>query len=221
MRVDDALEIAERTEMLLTKEKIMRNADSENWECRAGDHAETDLKEVIMGLRWDPLERGKTTDERHVDVDAFCMLFDEQRRAVDFVHPGHVRNANGSVIHTGDSITGAGAWDDERIIAFLHALPETVSALMFAVACASGRPFGEVSNASCHVTDHLTEQELLRVDLTEFGQATAHCVATLSRTSAGWKIQPGAGNKLFAEALAELLPKVGAKFVERGSSSTG
>lgn len=140
-------------------------------------------KEIVMGLHWDPL-----TDGDPNDLDALCVLFDEQRRVLEVIHPGHPRNTNGSVVHTGDSTTGASAWDDERIFVFLEALPEVVSALTFVVVSVTGRFFGEIPGASCHVSDRVTEGERLRLDLTGLEAQMAHCVATLYRSPTGWKI---------------------------------
>ncbi|HSQ02924.1 MAG TPA: TerD family protein, partial [Burkholderiales bacterium] len=72
-----------------------------------------DSNEVIMGLRWDVQEHRPRSSEPHADLDAFCVLFDAQSQLVELVHPGRTRNANGSVVHTGDSRTGAKEWDDE------------------------------------------------------------------------------------------------------------
>ena len=138
-----------------------------------------------MGLHWTPPEAGATAEP--ADLDALCVLFDVHQRVLEVVGPVHPRNANGSVIHTGDSRTGASEWDDERIIVFLEALPEETSSIAFVVISATDHAFGEVRGASCHVSDHVTEHEWIRLQLTDLGQDTAHCVATLQRSPAGWR----------------------------------
>ena len=148
--------------------------------------AESDLKEVVMGLRWDPMKEGATINPE--DLDALCMLLDEQGQVLEVVHPGQPRNANGSVIHTGDSRTGAGDWDDERIFVFLKAIPETVAKLRFHVASTTGRDFGTIHGASCHISDRITEREWVRCELSALGNWAVHCVATLYRSPTGWKI---------------------------------
>jgi tellurium resistance protein TerZ len=69
----------------------------------AAEHvdARPDLKEVVMGLHWDPVERNAVSHQ--ADLDALCVLFDAQGRVSEVVHPGHARSADSSVIHTGDS----------------------------------------------------------------------------------------------------------------------
>ncbi len=157
-----------------------------------GADAEVDLKEIVMGLHWHPQERHATTGKESANLDALCVLFDADGRVLEVIHPGHPRNANGSVVHTGDSPTGASEWDDERIFVFLEALPETVSTLAFVVTSPTGRAFGNVPGASCHVSDRVTERELLRFDLTALADHTAHYAATVYRGPTGWKISPDA-----------------------------
>ncbi|OGA44801.1 MAG: hypothetical protein A3F74_06105 [Betaproteobacteria bacterium RIFCSPLOWO2_12_FULL_62_58] len=152
--------------------------------------AELDLKEIVMGLHWDPPQEGVATDPEN--LDALCVLYDEQRRMLEIIHPGHPRNANGSVIHTGDSRTGASEWDDERIFVFLEALPAAVSTIAFVAASATGRAFSGICGASCHISDRVTEREWVRIELTTLGRHTAHCIAALRRGPAGWKISSDA-----------------------------
>jgi stress response protein SCP2 len=157
-----------------------------------GNNAEADLKEIVMGLHWHPQERHATAGKEPANLDALCALFDEEGRVLEIIHPGRPSNANGSIVHTGDSPAGASAWDDERIFVFLEALPEAVSALVFVVASANGRGFGEVPGASCHVSDCITEREWIRLDLTTLGPCLAHSVATVRRSPTGWRISPDA-----------------------------
>lgn len=152
--------------------------------------AALDLKEIVMGLHWDPPQEGGSANP--ANLDALCVLYDGQRRALEIIHPGRPRNANGSVIHTGDARTGASEWDDERIFVFLEALPAAVSTIAFVVASATGRAFSGIRGASCHISDRVSEREWIRLDLTALGQCTAHCVATVHRSPTGWKISSDA-----------------------------
>lgn len=166
--------------------------------------------EVVMGLRWDIQEHLLRGHQRHPDLDAVCVILDAQARVVEIVHPGHPRNANDSVVHTGDSRTGAKAWDDERIVVFLEPLPENAAALAFVVASASGHVFGNVPGASAHVSDAASEREYVRVDLSMYGFAVARCIATLQRTADGWRLYDRAASgrlAVSAESLSGLLDK--------------
>jgi stress response protein SCP2 len=161
-----------------------------NNHANAFDHvyadAKCNLKEIVMGLHWDPPEEDSKVDPE--DLDALCMLFDERGRLLEVIQPGHPRNANGSVIHTGDSRMGASVWDDERIFVFVEALPEVVSKFTFVVASATGSAFGGIRGASCHISDRITEREWIRCDLAALGRNSPHCVATAKRNTTGWSI---------------------------------
>lgn len=149
-----------------------------------------DLKEVVMGLHWDPRQPDAAGGAELINLDALCLALDEEGRMVDAVHPGRTRNANGSIVHTGDSATGASTWDDERIFVFLEALPPSVSAVEFAVSSATGQPLSEVPGACCHVSDRVSEREWIRIDLTAVGLHRACRVAMLRRGPHGWWIAP-------------------------------
>jgi len=178
--------------------QIGEEANGHDW---ASPGARPDLKEVVMGLHWTPSEAGAAADP--ADLDALCVLLDARKRVLEVVSAIHPRNADGSVIHTGDSRTGASEWDDERIFVFLEALPETISSIAFVVISVTGRAFSEVRGASCHVSDHVTEHEWIRLQLTDLGHLTAHCVATLQRGAPGWRPSRDA-QAVSAELMAEL-----------------
>ena len=184
----------------------MRICEEANAHDRADANAWRGLKEVVMGLHWTPPEAGAATEP--ADLDALCVLFDVHERVLEVVCPVHPRNSNGSVIHTGDSRTGASEWDDERIIVFLEALPEETSSIAFVVVSATERAFSEVRGASCHISDHVTEHEWIRLQLTDLGQDTAHCVATLQRSPEGWRPSRDA-RAVNAELMADLRSLMG------------
>jgi stress response protein SCP2 len=166
-----------------------------------GTNAKSELSEIVMGLHWDPPEVGVASDP--ANLDALCVLFDGQRRVLEVIHPGQPRNADGSIIHTGDSRTGASEWDDERIFVFLEALPDKVAALTFVVVSPGGHAFGEVRGASCHVSDRVTERELVRLEFTALDRHTARCVATLYRSPTGWRVSTD-GHSAYCSVLADL-----------------
>jgi len=176
---------------------------------RAGPAPVHDLREVVMGLHWTPPEHGAAVEP--ADLDALCVLFDSNQHVLEVVCPAHPRNANGSTIHTGDSRSGASEWDDERIFVFLEALPESVSFLAFVVVSVTGRAFSEVRGASCHISDHLTEHEWVRVQLTDLGRHTAHCVATMHRGATGWEPPTSDARAINAESMTQLLSWAGSR----------
>jgi tellurium resistance protein TerZ len=173
----------------------------------AAEHvdARPDLKEVVMGLHWDPVERNAVSHQ--ADLDALCVLFDAQGRVSEVVHPGHARSADSSVIHTGDSRDGASSWDDERIFVFLAALPEAVAHLAFVVSSAAGHPFNEIAGAYCHISDRVSETAWARIDLTALAGRTDHIVATICRGDGGWTLNTdmlGTEDRFLAELRLQL-----------------
>ncbi len=144
------------------------------------------LKEVVLGLHWDPPAEGARAQPP--DLDALCVLLDAQGELVDLVHPGRLRTANDSVIHTGDALTGASLWDDERIFVFLDALPASVCTVAFFVVSASGHPFHDVRGAWCHLSDHASGREWLRKDLTLLEGRLGEAVCTLRRNQTDWTV---------------------------------
>lgn len=156
------------------------------------DRSCIDLKDVVMGLHWAPPPEPGAVHLEPANLDAICLLLDSQQRLLEVVHPDRLTNVNGSVVHTGDSRTGASTWDDERIFVFLQALPRAVHLVVFGVVSSNARPFCEVEGAACHVSDCRMEDELLKVALSTLGPLTEYCVATLQRTPAGWTMRPGA-----------------------------
>jgi len=160
-----------------------------------------ELLELVVGLHWDPpLER---VASQPADLDVLCVLFDSTGNVLEVVHPGRPRSADSSVVHTGDSRTGASAWDDERIFVFLEALPKAAAKLAFYVLSSTGHTFDEVPGAFCHVSDLVSEARLAYTELTSLSGQTAHTVAVLRRDEEGWKFVSD-GGALDGGFLAEL-----------------
>lgn len=171
---------------------------------RSGAAIDPHVSDIVMGLHWGPLGSGPHVSAGPADLDAICVLSATNGSVVEIVGPGRLRSADGSVLHTGDSRTGASIWDDERIFVFLRALPDAVAAVTFGVVSANGRAFCDIPAAACHISDHSTDDHLLEVELTALGEVT-HCyVATLARTLMGWTIHAGTPLRKFSGALPSL-----------------
>jgi stress response protein SCP2 len=155
-----------------------------------GEFPVLETSEIVMGLCWAPPPHEAAAARAPANLDALCVLTGAAGEVIELVHPGATQNANGSVLHTGDSPSGASRWDDERIFVFLDAVPESVRQIVFGVVSASGHAFGDVEGARCHVSDHRNDVELIAHDLTALGDATRHCVAALRRGTAGWVLGP-------------------------------
>jgi tellurium resistance protein TerZ len=185
--------------------------------------AAVDCAELVVGLRWDPVPQPGRLPPSPLDLDVACLLLDEQGRVIDVIHPGNARWGNDCVIHTGDSKTGAGEWDDERIFVFPAAVPPVVAALTFVVATIGDRGFTEATHASCHVSDPASERVLIHLEIGAPGEGAMHPVATLYRTANTWRICEGVRNSetqdWISGNLAALL--AGAKKTGESGRTTG
>jgi len=97
------------------------------------------LSIVRMGLGWDVAKSkgmlgglfGGGGDS--IDLDASCLMFDEQGSLKDVVWFRQLRSNDGSIQHSGDNRTGAGDGDDETITVDLNKVPATIKTLVFTV----------------------------------------------------------------------------------------
>ncbi|MFC0039144.1 TerD family protein [Actinomadura rayongensis] len=170
------------------------------------------LSRVRMGLGWDAVARrglfGKGKSQ-NIDLDASCLLFDASRNLADAVWFRQLRSKDGSVLHTGDNLTGEGEGDDEVINVDLPSLPENVTQLVFTVNSFTGQDFSQIANAFCRLVDETTGQELARYDLTGAGRHNAQIMAKVTRDGAGWAMT-AIGATATGRTFQDLLPAVSA-----------
>ncbi|MDR2076938.1 MAG: TerD family protein [Desulfovibrio sp.] len=170
------------------------------------------LTKVVMGLGWDAVQpkkgflgslfgRGQTT----IDLDASCALFDQNKQPVDFVWFRQLQSRDGSIVHTGDNLTGEGEGDDEQIIVDLSRVPPDVIYLVFTVNSFRGQTFNEVENAFCRLEDCSTGKELARYTLSGGGDYTAMIMAKLYRHQGEWKMH-ALGEPTNGQVVEQLLP---------------
>lgn len=150
------------------------------------------LSKVIVGLGWDV---NKYDGGQDFDLDASAFLLDAQGKASsdkDFIYFNNLQGGNGSVVHTGDNLTGVGEGDDEQIKVNLQAVPPEINKISFTItiyeAQARRQNFGQVSNAYVRILNEASGEELIRYDLGEdFSIETAIIVGELYRHGSEWK----------------------------------
>ena len=171
------------------------------------------LTRIIMGLAWDAVKSkgflgfgGKAPD---IDLDASCIMFDEQGKQTDAVWFRQLKSKDGSVVHTGDNLTGAGDGDDEQIIVDLTRVPANVKSLVFTVNSFTGQDFSKIANASCRIVNGSDNKEVARFDLSALGSHNAQIMAKVYRHGGEWKMhaigETGSG-RTFAELLPQITP---------------
>ena len=168
------------------------------------------LTRTAMGLGWDAVKkkglfgRSRSAD---IDLDASCLLFDAGGELVDQVWFSQLRSKDGSVVHTGDNLTGAGEGDDEVITVDLPTVPARVQTLVFVVNSFTGQDFSQVENAFCRLVDSTTGAEVARYQLSGSGTHDALVMAKLTREGGSWAMtaigEPGRGR-----TFRDLLPAV-------------
>ncbi|MFJ7977207.1 TerD family protein [Peribacillus sp. JNUCC 23] len=150
------------------------------------------LKNLVIGLGWDT---NKYDGGNDFDLDSSVFLLNASGKVgseKDFVFFNNLQGGNGSVVHTGDNLTGEGDGDDEQIKIDLSLVPAEVEKIAFTItihdAEARSQNFGQVSNAFVRVVNEQGNSELIRYDLGEdFSIETAVVVAELYRHAGEWK----------------------------------
>lgn len=169
------------------------------------------LTKIIMGLAWDVVKSkgflgfgGKGKD---IDLDASCIVFDEQGKTTDVVWFQQLKSRDGSVVHTGDNRTGAGDGDDEQITVDLTKVPANISSLVFTVNSFTGQNFSQVENATCRIVNASDNREVARFNLSALGSHNAQIMAKIYRHGGEWKMH-AIGEIGNGRTFAELMPQI-------------
>lgn len=142
---------------------------------------------VIVGLGWDSAKDGS----KNVDCDASAILCGLDGKAFDVIYFGKMRSENDAIIYTGDSQTGDGNGDNERIYVNFTKLPPKVGKIVIAAniydAKAKRQHFGMINNAFVRVLNWKTQVEICRFNLTDnYSGMTGIIAAEIYRFGDGW-----------------------------------
>jgi tellurium resistance protein TerD len=116
------------------------------------------------------------------------------RSDADFVFYNNLKSTDGSVVHSGDNTTGAGAGDDETVTIDLAAVPADVDKVVFAVTIHDAETrrqnFGQVSKAFVRCVNATGNTEIARYDLSEDGSTEAAMIfGEVYRAGSDWKFR--------------------------------
>jgi len=164
------------------------------------------LEQITLGLGWNP----RITDGAAFDLDASVFLLastGKVRAEADFIFFNNLKSTCGSVVHSGDELTGAKEGDDEQIKVNLATFPADVVRITFCVTIYEAeirkQNFGMVSGAFIRILNAKTNEELVRYDLSEdYSLETAMVFGELYRHGAEWKFK--AVGEGFAGGLAAM-----------------
>lgn len=150
------------------------------------------LKNIVVGLGWDTNKYDGSGD---FDLDASVFLVGENGKCAtdsDFIFYNNLTGGNGSVVHTGDNLTGEGEGDDEQIKISLSTVPAIINKIVFTItineAEERNQNFGQVSNAFVRIVDSAKNEELIKFDLGEdFSIETSVVSGEIYRHNGEWK----------------------------------
>jgi len=151
------------------------------------------LKRILVGLGWE----ARATTGADYDLDASAFLLGDNgkvRRDEDFIFYNQLTSQCGSVEHTGDNRTGAGAGDDEALKIDLEKVPSSIKRIVVSVtiddAQARKQNFGQVSDAFMRIVNLDNDVEIARFDLTEdYSTETAMVFGEIYRHNDEWKVK--------------------------------
>jgi len=151
------------------------------------------LKKMTIGLGWDT----RATDGAGFDLDGAVFLLNttgKVRSDADFIFYNNLKSADGSIVHSGDNLTGAGEGDDETVTIDLSSVPADIDKIVVGVtiheAESRGQNFGMVSKAFIRCINADGGTEIARYDLSEDGSTEAAMVfGEVYRNGTDWKFR--------------------------------
>lgn len=164
------------------------------------------LNEIHAGLGWDTQQFAGAD----FDLDVMVFLLGANGKIVSdshFVFYNNLNSPDGSVVHSGDNLTGEGDGDDEVINVNLSKVSAEVHKIAFTAniheAASRNQNFGQVQNAFIRMVDKAKGEEIIRYDLSEdFSIETSLIVAELYRKDGEWKFK--AVGQGFKDGLAQM-----------------
>jgi len=156
----------------------------------------TTLAILCLGLGWDV----NASSGSAFDLDAFAIPLTGGKltNGANLLYFGspkvnnHPTTLGGSLMHSGDNLTGVGDGDDETITMRLNDIPADVEEVLIAVniyqADSRRQNFGQVRNAFCRLYNQDTNEEMMRYDLSEdYSTNTAVVFGRVYRHNGEWK----------------------------------
>jgi len=170
------------------------------------------LTKVVLGTGWGKRSKKGLFGTKLVDVDldASCLFFDASGKALDAVWFRQLRSNDGSVLHSGDDLTGGGGADDpnEEILVNLSAVSPNATSLVFTINSFTGDSFEGIPNAFCVLKNADGGKEIARYNLSnEGGNSTALIIAKLYKHNNEWKFK-ALGEWGQGRTFDNLMPKI-------------
>ena len=181
---------------------------------------------IMVGLGWDPVQSnsksggflgglfGGGSSAPQIDCDASVIMIGESgrfERNEDLIYFGHLKSEDGSIVHTGDNLTGDGAGDDEQILIDLNRVPARITKLIFVVniydCVKRSQHFGMIQNAFIRIVDKSNGKEFLKYNLSDnYSGKTALITGEIYRYNGEWKFA-ATGEGTNDSSLSELVKR--------------
>ena len=171
------------------------------------------LNRIIVGLGWDPVEQKRgffSSAPANIDCDSSVIMLQNDRLSdnQDIVYFGRLKSECGSVVHSGDNLTGEGNGDDETIIVSLNDVPAKYNKLVFVVNIYDSykrkQHFGMIRNAYIRIINPTNNQELIRYNLSDdYDGQTSLITGEIYRHNDEWKFA-ALGNSTQDRSVSEL-----------------
>jgi len=153
------------------------------------------MSSIVVGVGWE--QNAFEGDVLDVDVSCFLLGKDgKTRRDSDFIFYNNESDGDESVMHNGDSRTGAGEGDDESISIDLNKIPYEVTKVMFTFSIYKGEEkeqyLSHMKKGYLRVINAANSQEMLRYDLNEDVEGmhvTGMLVGVLKREGPKWHFE--------------------------------
>lgn len=156
------------------------------------------ITKMAVGVSWDPTAGsaggalGWINRKRGVDLDLIAVLMQGNEpvafAGLDSLDP----LGNGSVVHSGDNQTGAGAGDDETVDVTFPNVPGAYDKIVFvAAAFKKGTSLEKANNVRFTVYDSSDGRpgEIATIPNSLLGKHNAYAVAKAVRGPAGWQLE--------------------------------
>lgn len=148
------------------------------------------IRDITVGVGWNL----KTFEGDPIDVDASVFLLDKNDKTVqdeDFIFYNNAVGREGAIKHLGDSRTGAGDGDDERILVDLMGLPFEIVKIVFVLSIydldLNANNFSKIKNVYFRIVNNVTDLETFRYELDEnLGNGTGLVIGHLERIGSNW-----------------------------------
>ena len=142
---------------------------------------------IRMGVGWDKERTAGAigTGAPDIDLDATAVQFVGEQ-LFDLAFYNNLSTRDGSVVHLGDNLTGAGEGDDEQLTVDLDRVHAPVDTIVLLVSSYQGHTLEWVNRAYCRISDERPTPSSRGSGSPVASPQTGMVLATLKRSPDGW-----------------------------------